>query len=397
MNTSKQVNVMIGLLFVVLIGTLLYFIWDDVRADDAEQRQIVVNAERGGKLFSLNCRSCHGVNGLGTLENTLLPGLPLNLEANRPMVADPDDPETSLPDPGKLMELQSRFRDTIRCGRLGTLMPPWAEDQGGPLNDFQIDQLIALITGSMPGLDLPDNLNAVSEKGWEEAVEEADHADLLKGNKLAEAVGAGDTVFVLTDAKELTANSLLRIDDEVVRIADISVDNDEITVERAAFQTQAAEHGEGAQVFTGPIEPPTGPFTDVACSQTQRAPAPSGTPPPAGTPIPIEGEVTMEMGDNFFRLDDQSPPTLQVSIGQEVTIDLVNNGVAIHNMHVAGVDNVYDVAFCNVGGDEPCSDPDVMASGDTGTMTFRFDQAGTFNFRCDFHPIEMTGQIVVTE
>ena len=79
MNTSKQVNVMIGLMFLVLIGTFLYFIWDNVRADDAEQRQLVQNAERGGKLFSLNCRSCHGLNGLGSLENTLLPGLPLNL------------------------------------------------------------------------------------------------------------------------------------------------------------------------------------------------------------------------------------------------------------------------------------------------------------------------------
>ncbi len=397
MNTSKQVNVMIGLMFVILIGTLVYFIWDSVRAEDAEQRQIVENAERGGKLFALNCRACHGVNGLGSLENTLLPGLPLNLEANRPMMADPDDPEKSLPDPGALMEFQNRFRDTIRCGRLGTLMPPWAEDQGGPLNDFQIEQLIALITGSMTGLDLPDNLNAVSEKGWEAAVEEADHADLLRGKKLAVAVGAADTVFVLTDVKELIAKSLIRIDDEVVRIADISADNDEITVERAAFQTQAAEHGEGAQVFTGPIEPPTGPLTDVACSQTQRGPAPSGTPPPAGTPIPIEGEVTMEQGDNFFRLDDQSTPTLQVSVGQEVAINLVNNGLAIHNMHVAGVDNVFDVDFCKVGGDEACSDPDVMPSGDTGAITLSFDQAGTFNFRCDFHPTEMTGQIVVTE
>ncbi len=105
----------------------------------------------------------------------------------------------------------------------------------------------------------------------------------------------------------------------------------------------------------------------------------------------------MEQGDHFFRLDGQSTPTLQVSVGQEVAIDLVNNGLAIHNMHVAGVDNVFDVDFCEVGGDEACSDPDVMPSGDTGAITLSFDQAGTFNFRCDFHPIEMTGQIVVTE
>ena len=388
MNTSKQVNVMIGLMFVILIGTLLYFIWDNVRADDAEQRQLVQNAERGGNLFALNCRVCHGVNGLGLLENTNLPGLPLNLEANRPV-----DPETGRPDTGALMEIQSRFTDTIRCGRLGTLMPPWAEDQGGPLNDFQIEQLIALITGAMPGLDPPDNLNAVSEKGWEAAVEEAEHADLLEGKKLAKVTGVAETVFVLTDVGELTADSLLRIDDEVVRIGEISDERAEITVERAAFATEAAEHEEGAQVYTGPIEPPTGPLRDVACAQTQRGPAPA----PSGEPITIEGEAAMEMGDNFFQLEDQSPPTLQVSVGQEVTINLTNDGQAIHNMHIAGVDNVYDVGLCETGGEEPCSDPSAMSPDDTGAITFTFDEAGTFDFRCDFHPAVMTGQIVVVE
>ncbi len=388
MNTSKQVNVMIGLMFVVLIGTLLYFIWDDVRADDAEQRQLVQNAERGGNLFSLNCRACHGVSGLGPLENTNLPGLPLNVEdLNRP------------DDPGELMNRQTIIRDTIRCGRVGTLMPQWAEDQGGPLNDFQIEQLVALITGAMPGLDPPDDNNAVSEKGWEAAVEEADHADRqgFEDKQLAQAVGTTDTVFVLTDVEELSADSLLRIDDEVVRIVGVSVDSDEITVERAAFATEAGEHEEGAQVFAGPIEPPTGPLTGEngtpPCGQRGvTAPA-----PPSGEPIPIEGEVTMEQGDNFFQLDGQSPPTLQVAVGQEVTINLTNNGQAIHNMHVAGVDNTYEAAICEAGGDEACSDPAAMSPDDTGTITFTFDEAGTFDFRCDFHPVVMTGQILVVE
>ncbi len=114
MNTSKQVNVMIGLMFVILIGIFLYFIWDDVRAEDATEKQLVENAERGGKLFSLNCRSCHGVNGLGNLENANLPGRPLNQEINRP------------DELGELRTRQSRILDTIRCGSVGTLMPAWA-------------------------------------------------------------------------------------------------------------------------------------------------------------------------------------------------------------------------------------------------------------------------------
>ena len=383
MNTSKQINMMIGLMFVTLVGVFLYFIWDDVRAGDAEQRQIVVNAERGGELFSLNCRSCHGLSGRGPLENTLLPGMPLNVDSNRP------------DEFGELINRQSRMLDTIRCGRVGTLMPAWAEDQGGALNDFQIKQLVALITGAMPGLDPPDNLDAVSEKGWEAAVEEADHADFLEGKQLAEAAGLADTVFVLTDAGGLSADSLLRVDDEVVKIVTVA-DGGEITVERAAFATEAAEHEEGAQLFAGPPEPPIGPLTGEEgtppCGQLGiSAPAPSGE------PIVIEGEVTLEMGDNFFQLDGQQSPVLEVSVGQEVTIDLTNDGQAIHNMHVVGVDNTYDVSFCEVGGDAPCSDPALMAAGDEGTITFRFDEAGTFDFRCDFHPAVMTGQIVVTE
>ncbi len=384
MNTSKQVNVMIGLMFVTLIGVFLYFIWDDIRAEDAKEKQTVENAERGGNLFSLNCRSCHGLNGLGPLENVNLPGLPLNQEINRP------------DELGELMTRQSHILDTIRCGRVGTLMPAWAEDQGGPLNDFQIQQLVALITGAMPGLDVPDNPNAVSEKGWEAAVEEADHTDFLEGKQLAEAAGLTDTIFVLTEAVDLREDSLLRIDDEVVKIVTVAADSDEITVERAAFATEAAAHEEGAQLFTGPIEPPTGPIIGEEGTPPcgQLAAAPSG---PSGEPIPIGGEVTMEMGDNFFQLDGQQSPILEVSVGQDVTISLVNNGLAIHNMHIAGVDDTYDAVFCEVGGDEACSDPDRMAGGDSGTIAFRFDQPGTFNFRCDFHPVLMTGQIVVKE
>ena len=454
MNTGKQVNVMIGLLFVSLVGTLLYFLWDGVRAEDAEERQIVTNAERGGRLYSLNCRSCHGITGLGPLENPNLPGLPLN-------VADLNRPE----DPGKLMERQNRIRDTIRCGRVGTLMPQWAEDQGGPLNDFQIEQLVALITGAMPGLDPPDNLNAVSERGWEAAVEEADHVDILEGKKLALLAGPADTVLVLTDAQGLNVDSLLRIDDEVVLIldapassslledvtadqADLPVDragdlfrsgdlvqvgsermrvvsasenvltvergaddtiaeghrvnanvfepSNEIVVERGAFGTQPAEHEEGTQIFAGPLEPPTGPLTGEngipPCGQRAAA-----APRPSGEPIPIEGEVSMEMGDNVFRMDRQSSPILQVAVGQEVTINLVNNGLAIHNMHIGGVDKAYEVDFCTVGGEEPCSDPLLMMAGDTGAITFRFDEPGTYDFRCDYHPLLMMGQIVVVE
>jgi len=360
MNTGKQVNAMIGLLFVFLVGTLLYWLWDagfsiaglnvSPRGDDAQERQIVKNAERGGEVFALNCPACHGMEGLGAQESLMLPGLPLNTQLNRPV-----DPETGLVDVGELLNRQNIVRDTIRCGRVGTLMPTWSEEHGGPLNDFQIEQLVTLITGGTPGLDPPDDPNAVSEWGWEAAVEAANDADILEGKQLARSVGPEDTVLVLADAQELIVDSLLRIDGEVVLLvdapasssllddvspdqADLPVDGagdlfrsgdivqvgsermrvisasgdtlrveralegtdarghrvnakvleagDEILVERAAFGTRGQEHEEGAQVYAGPLEPPTGPLTGEdgtpPCGQRFGAAGPS----PAASPTP---------------------------------------------------------------------------------------------------------------
>jgi plastocyanin/mono/diheme cytochrome c family protein len=204
MNTSKQVNVIVGLLMVFAFATLLYFLWDDDRASEATDRQLLTNAERGGALYSLNCRACHGLNGKGPLEASVLPGAPLNT----------DDPYR-LQDAGSAGR-QARYRDTIKCGRIGTVMPSWHTDYGGPLNDFQILQLVTLITST------------ASEEGWAHAVEQANHSDEFKPAKhLTQAVGVEDTVFTLSDARGLRAGNLLRIDEkpddevyEVVAIVD---------------------------------------------------------------------------------------------------------------------------------------------------------------------------------
>lgn len=444
MNTSKQVNVMVGLLFVFIVATFLYFLWDSVRAERAEERQLQVNAERGGRLYSLNCRVCHGLTGKGTLENPSLPGPPLNLEANRP---------TAI---GKLQAIQARFRDTIKCGRVGTLMPPWSQEQGGSLNDFQIEQLVILIT------------SAASEKGWEAAIEEANHADFL-GKQLAAPVSESDTVFTLTDALGLKPGDWLRIDDdplddqyEVVEVVDapargrltesvgpddttLPVENaeafqqgdiifigeermrvtavgeetlevergvegtearkhsiesevnevgDQIVVKRGVFSTKAVPHAAGTEVFAGPLEPPTGPLTGesgvVPCGQraVSRQPTPAAGEEGA---IQVSGTITMEMGDNFFRLDGQVNPTLEVKAGETITVNLVNIGNAIHNGRTTGEDGEYATD------DDDVSDPDVVRSGEEAVLQFRFDQPGTYQYRCDFHPVDMKGTIIVTE
>lgn len=115
------------------------------------------------------------------------------------------------------------------------------------------------------------------------------------------------------------------------------------------------------------------------------APSPDGEEP--------VGETVIMMGDNFFVFEGERNPAITISAGQEVTFDVVNEGAAIHNVHVAGADGAYAEAFCTVGGPAPCSDPNLMSGGQTGTITMNLE-AGSYPFRCDFHPQEMVGTIV---
>jgi plastocyanin/mono/diheme cytochrome c family protein len=394
-NTSKQVNVIIGLLFVGALATLLYFLWDGERQSDATERQMTENAERGGFLFARNCSSCHGLTGTGVQERGGLPGAPLNVEANR---------ET---DAGNLGTLQARLRDTIHCGRVGTLMPPWSQEQGGPLNDFQIQQLVALITGTMPPSegtvsqdDILDDPNAISEEGWHNALETANHdSEFDPPKELEEAVDAEATTLTLNDASGISPEALLRIDDdpedgvyELVIVSEVNEDDNEIEVERGAEGSDAAEHEAGAHVFNGPALPGTTITGDPESSgfpPCGQSPAQPQTTP--GPPVAVSGTVSMTMGDNFFELQGQRNPSLSMAAGQTVTFQLTNSGSAPHNMRTTGPDAEFDTD------DDTVSDPATITGGATGTLAVSFAAAGTYEYHCEFHPDQMVGEITVTQ
>jgi len=103
------------------------------------------------------------------------------------------------------------------------------------------------------------------------------------------------------------------------------------------------------------------------------------TPGPAGETV-----IRIEMRDNFF-----SPSALTVRAGRDYILELRNEDGEAHNLRIAGTDNEYgtddDLVSDNV-------DP-----GKTGTLEFRIDQPGVFDFRSDSQPIGMVGTLTVWE
>ena len=107
----------------------------------------------------------------------------------------------------------------------------------------------------------------------------------------------------------------------------------------------------------------------------------SETAPPTESQPPSGQVIDVGMGDNFFRASD-----LTISAGQPVTISLKNDGSFVHNLRIAGADGQYDTS------NDLVSEPDVMKSGDEGSLTVSLER-GLYVFRCDFHPVEMVGEI----
>jgi plastocyanin len=78
-----------------------------------------------------------------------------------------------------------------------------------------------------------------------------------------------------------------------------------------------------------------------------------------------------------------------VKAGTKVTFDLPNVGQLPHNMHIASLRGIYR--------ESPwVSEPEVTNGGQTGRLVWEVPaEAGTYNFRCDYHEAEMTGTITV--
>ncbi len=145
MNTTKQVNVMIGLLFMSLLVFGAYIVTEPAREAMAREEQAEMFAKRGAEIFVANCRSCHGLHGRGPDDGGIAPAL--NNVAF--LVLDEGNPFGLAPTPaGEVRSIHDFIFNTVACGRSNTAMPLWAERYGGPLSDTRVNYLAALIMQS---------------------------------------------------------------------------------------------------------------------------------------------------------------------------------------------------------------------------------------------------------
>jgi plastocyanin len=105
-----------------------------------------------------------------------------------------------------------------------------------------------------------------------------------------------------------------------------------------------------------------------------------GDPHPATVTFDGGGaSITVSMKDDYFE-----PSRIAVPVNSPVRVTVVNEGINVHNMLVAGPDG--NTAFR--------SDVRVSA-GESSTFEVTFTTAGTFDFSCGFHLPGMEGEVIV--
>jgi mono/diheme cytochrome c family protein/plastocyanin len=126
----------LGMTIVALFVIIYYFyeiagipvVNPQPRLQAEESLQAVIAIERGYNLYQANCARCHGVNGEGGIGPVLNDQMKLFSHLNEQYLHT-------------VLEVGGRYV----CGNAKSVMPVWADTNGGPLNYIQIEDLIAFI------------------------------------------------------------------------------------------------------------------------------------------------------------------------------------------------------------------------------------------------------------
>ena len=120
---SHLIESLIGLGATMLIAAGLgwYMLNEPTRIVSAQEDVLTVQLDEAMTLYAENCAVCHGLNGEG-------------------IGATP-----ALNNPALVTMPFEDIQKTITRGRYQTAMPAWSLLDGGPLSDYQIDELVLLI------------------------------------------------------------------------------------------------------------------------------------------------------------------------------------------------------------------------------------------------------------
>ena len=130
-----------GAIILVTAVSIVIGINEPARMEDFRQAFEARQIENGATLFENNCRSCHGPQGKG-------------IQGVAPAINSPElFNGTRLDNIGYAGTVEDFVRGVIINGRpvpsegsnYPQRMPTWSEELGGPLKDYQIDQVVAFV------------------------------------------------------------------------------------------------------------------------------------------------------------------------------------------------------------------------------------------------------------
>jgi len=121
--SAQRFELLVGLLALacLALGLMFYALEEPARIVQAQQAQAAADLDQAMSLYAENCSVCHGLRGEG-------------IGATLPL----DNPALRDSDPLALAKVIAR-------GRYNTAMPAWSTEDGGPLSDYQIEQLVLLV------------------------------------------------------------------------------------------------------------------------------------------------------------------------------------------------------------------------------------------------------------
>jgi len=109
------------------------------------------------------------------------------------------------------------------------------------------------------------------------------------------------------------------------------------------------------------------------------------TPAASGAVIAEGAKQKVDMKDNSF-----APKAFTTKAGTSFSFEAVNVGKVPHNLRIAPLDGNYESPTSVV------TDPEIVSPGKSGVLQWTAPpETGTYKFRCDVHPVEMTGTITV--